>query len=375
MAALLTSVIDNAGKVAEYILTSRNMGIRILPPDVNEGEKNFSVKDGAICFALTAIKGVGRPVIESIVAERKARGRFSDLNDFITRMSDSQLNKRVLENFIKAGAFDCFEGKRKQLMAVYNQIYDHIVKDKKNTMAGQMTLFDLASDEEKETFSIKLPDVGEYEKETMIAFEKEVIGVYVSGHPLEEYESFWKKHITATTGEFLLEEETGLVKLEDGKEVTVGGLISDKKIKYTKNDKIMAFLTLEDLIGSIEVIVFPGTYEKYSGLLVEDKKVFLTGKVSLEEDKDGKLICRKIVGFDEIGRKLWIKFPDKEAFEAVKEELYGMLSESEGRDGIVIYVEKERGRKELPKNQNVNADRALLGRLMERFGKDNVVLV
>lgn len=375
MAALLTSVIDNAGKVAEYILTSRNMGIRILPPDVNEGEKNFSVKDGAICFALTAIKGVGRPVIESIVAERKARGRFSDLNDFITRMSDSQLNKRVLENFIKAGAFDCFEGKRKQLMAVYNQIYDHIVKDKKNTMAGQMTLFDLASDEEKETFSIKLPDVGEYEKETMLAFEKEVIGVYVSGHPLEEYESFWKKHITATTGEFLLEEETGLVKLEDGKEVTVGGLISDKKIKYTKNDKIMAFLTLEDLIGSIEVIVFPGTYEKYSGLLVEDKKVFLTGKVSLEEDKDGKLICRKIVGFDEIGRKLWIKFPDKEAFEAVKEELYGMLSESEGRDGIVIYVEKERGRKELPKNQNVNADRALLGRLMERFGKDNVVLV
>ena len=375
MAALLTSVIDNAGKVAEYILTSRNMGIRILPPDVNEGEKNFSVKDGAICFALTAIKGVGRPVIESIVAERNARGRFADLNDFITRMSDSQLNKRVLENFIKAGAFDCFDGTRKQLMAVYNRIYDHIVKDKKNTMAGQMTLFDLASDEEKETFAIKLPNVGEYEKEMMLAFEKEVIGVYVSGHPLEEYEGFWKKHITATTGEFLLEEETGLVKLEDGKEVTVGGLITDKKIKYTKNDKIMAFLTLEDLVGSIEVIVFPGSYEKYSRLLVEDKKVFVTGRVSLEEEKDGKLICRRMVDFDEIGRKLWIKFPDKDTFEAKKETLYQMLAESEGRDGIVIYVEKERGRKELPPNQNVNADRALLGRLMETFGKDNVILV
>lgn len=172
-----------------------------------------------------------------------------------------------------------------------------------------------------------------------------------------------------------MEEETGVVKLEDGKEVTVGGLITDKKIKYTKNDKIMAFLTLEDLIGSIEVIVFPATYEKYSSLLVEDKKVFLTGKVSLEEEKDGKLICRRIVGFDEIGRKLWIKFPDKESFEVNKEELYSMLSESEGKDGIIIYVEKERGKKELSKNQNVNADRALLGRLMERFGNENVILV
>ena len=375
MAALLTSVIDNSGKVAEYILTCRNMGIKILPPDVNEGEKNFSVKDGAICFALTALKGVGRPIIESLVKERNDRGRFTDLNDFITRMSDAQLNKRVLENFIKAGAFDCFDGTRKQLMAVYNQVYDHIVKDKKNSLAGQMTLFDLASEEEKETFSIKLPNVGEYEKEVMLAFEKEVIGVYVSGHPLEEYEDFWRKHITATTGEFLMEDETGIVKIQDGKEVTVGGLITDKKIKYTKNDKAMAFITLEDLIGTIEVIVFPTSYERNSRLLVEDKKVFITGKASLEEDKDGKLICQRIVGFDEIGRKLWIKFPDKATFEEKQGELFEILSQSEGRDSVIIYAEKEKGRKELPKNQNVNGDAELLKILKEKFGEKNVVLV
>lgn len=375
MAALLTSVIDNSGKVAEYILTCRNMGIKILPPDVNEGEKNFSVKDGAICFALTAIKGVGRPVIEALVKERRERGRFTDLNDFITRMSDAQLNKRVLESFIKAGALDCFEGTRKQQMAVYNQVYDRIVRDKKNTMAGQITLFDLADEEEKAVFTVKLPDIGEYEKEVMLAFEKEVIGVYVSGHPLEEYEDFWRKHITATTGEFLMEEETGIVKIQDGRQVTVGGIITEKKVKYTKEDKAMAFITLEDLIGSIEVIVFPNSYEKNARLLVEDKKVFITGRVSLEEDRDGKLICQKIEGFDEIGRKLWIKFPDKEVFVEKQDKLEELLAESEGKDTVIIYVEKEKSKKQLPKNQNVNADTELILRLKENFGEENVVLV
>lgn len=375
MAALLTTVMDNGSKVAEYILACRNMGIRILPPDVNQGEMGFSVRDGSICFALTAIKGIGRPVIASLVNERKARGDFKDLEDFITRMSFYELNKRILENMIKAGAFDSFPGTRRQMMSIYIQIYDHIVNDKKKNLPGQITMFDIVSDEEKESFAIKMPDVGEYEKETMLSFEKEVIGIYVSGHPLEEYEELWRKTITAKTSDFLLEEESGTALVRDNKEYTIGGLIVDKKIKYTKNDKVMAFLTLEDLLGDVEVIVFPRDYEKYSYLLTPDRKVFITGRSSVEEEKDAKLICQRIVAFEDISRKLWIKFKNKETYEQGAQDLLAILSTSEGKDQVVVYLENEKSFKKFPMNQNVQADKALLSGLSAKFGPDNIKLV
>lgn len=375
MAALLTSVMDNGSKVAEYILACRNMGIRILPPDVNQGEMGFSVQDGSICFALTAIKGIGRPVIASLVSERAARGNFKDLEDFITRMSVYELNKRILENMIKAGAFDSFPGTRKQMMSIYIQIYDHIVNGKKKNMPGQITMFDIVSDEVKESFAIKMPNVGEYEKEIMLAFEKEVIGIYVSGHPLEEYEELWRKNITAKTSDFLLEEENGIVLVGDNREYVIGGLIVDKKIKYTKNDKVMAFLTLEDLVGDVEVIVFPRDYEKYNYLLTPDRKVFISGRASVEEEKDAKLICQKIMAFEDIPRKLWVKFKSKEVYEQSAEELSVVLSTSEGNDQVVVYLEKEKSIKKFPKNQNVNANKALLSDLCKKFGPDNVKLV
>ena len=374
MAALLTSVIENPTKISEYILSCRNMGIRILPPDINEGEVGFSVSNGCIRYALTAIKSVGRPVIEAVVEERKLRGPYTNLKDFITRMSDREkdVNKRAIENFIKAGVFDSFGGTRKQFMTVYVSIMDRIHQDKKNNMAGQMSLFDLATEEQKEEFDIKMPNVGEYEKEVLLNFEKEVMGIYVSGHPMEEYEDIWRKKITNTTSDFYLDEETGIAKVTDGKEVIVGGMIADKKIKYTKNDKVMAFINLEDLVGNIEVIIFPRDYEKNASKLQEDGKVFIKGRVSAEEDKDAKLICQNIMTFDEIPKKLWIQFPTKEDYLKTDGELMAMLRESDGNDRVIIYIKETKEKKILPPNMSVLAEKELTDALSEKFGQENV---
>ena len=375
MAALLTSVIDNPKKVSEYILACRSMGISILPPDINSGEAGFSVADGAIRYALTAIKSVGRAVIEDIVAERDARGPYQNLKDFMTRSSDMELNKRGIENLIKAGAFDGLGGTRKQFMSIYVQVMDSIHQNKKNNLAGQLTLFDFADEAEKENYDIRMPDVGEYSREMLLAFEKEVLGIYISGHPLEEYENIWRKHITATAAAFLLDEETGAVSLRDGSSAVIGGIIADKKIKYTKNDKVMAFLQIEDLAGTVEVIVFPRDYEKNADKLVVDNKVFVQGRVSIDDEKDGKLICEQITAFDELKRTLWIKFPTMEDYETGAEQLMELLKESDGRDEVVIYIEKPKAMKRLPANFGVNAGEALVAELGRRYGGGNVKVV
>jgi len=375
MAALMTSVIDNPRKVSEYILTCRNMGIAILPPDINEGEMGFSVSGGSIRYALTAIKGIGRPVIEEITKERELRGPFLSLQDFVDRTMDTEVNKRTVENFIKSGSFDSLGGTRKQFMSVFAQMMDAGLQNKKNNLTGQMSLFDLVSEEEKSAYEIRLPDVGEYSKEILLGFEKEVLGIYVSGHPLEEYEQTWKKHITRTTADFALDEETGQMNVKDQERAVIGGMISEKKIKYTKNDKVMAFLTLEDLVGSVEVVVFPKVYEQESTKLVEEGKVFIRGRVSLEEDRDGKLICESVEAFDEVRKTLWLRFPTKQAYETAEDGLLQLLSSSDGNDQVVIYVENPKAKKTLPPNRNVKADKALLERLSALYGEENVKVV
>ncbi len=299
MAALMTSVIDSAKKVSEYTLTCRNMGIELLPPDINQGQSGFSVDGESIRYALTAIKGVGQSAIDDIVAERKARGPFQNLKEFLERTSDKDVNRRAVENFIKAGALDSLGGTRKQFMSVYVQIMERITKDRKSNLAGQITLFDIADESQKEEFDIRMPDVGEYPKEMVLAFEKEVLGIYLSGHPLESDQELWQKHITNTTGDFALDEETGSARVEDQARVVVGGMIADRSIKYTKNDKVMAFLNLEDLVGNMEIVVFPRDYERYGSMLVEEARVFIKGRASMEEEKDGKLICEQVVSFQE----------------------------------------------------------------------------
>lgn len=375
MAALMTSVIDNPSKVAEYIMTSRSMGIQILPPDINVGENGFSVAGGQIRYALSAIKSVGRPVIDAVVAERDARGPYQNLGDFVTRVTDRDMNKRVVEHFIKAGAMDSLGGTRKQLLSVYLQVIDGIQQNRKNNLAGQLSLFDIAGEEEKVDYQVSLPDVGEYSKEMKLAFEKEVLGIYISGHPLEEYRDTWKKNITNTTADFALDEETGEPRVAEGAKVTIGGMITEKKIKYTKNEKVMAFLQVEDLVGSVEVIVFPRDYEKYGNAVMEDSKVFIKGRVSVEEDKDAKLVCEQITTFEQMPKKLWIKFPTKDAFEQNRDTLFGILRGEEGKDNVVIYVENPKSMNPLSANWNVSAEVALIERLEEAFGEGNVKVV
>ena len=375
MAALLTSVIDNSTKVSEYIMTCKSMGIEILPPDINEGEAGFSVSGNAIRYALTAIKNVGRPVIDAIVKEREEHGSYVSLKEFMERTSEYDVNKRALEHFIKAGAFDSFGATRKQLMSVYSQILDSIQHGKKSTMQGQISLFDIVSEEDKEELEIKMPNVGEYTKELLLSFEKEVLGFYVSGHPMEEYQSLWNKYITAKTSDFYLNDETGVIALNDGSTATIGGMIMDKKIKYTKNDKIMAFLTVEDLVGSVEVIVFPNNYEKYSYKLTEEGKVFIQGRVAAEDERDGKLICEKITSFDEIPRKVWLKFPNVEEYTKREQELFMAIAESEGKDSIIIYLEDTKQMKQLPLNRNIHADSEVLDVLRAMLGQENVRVV
>ena len=372
MAALMTSVIDNPGKVAEYIYASRQMGIEILPPDINRGEGNFSVDHGKIRYGLSAIKSIGRPVIEAIVREREQNGMFTNLKNFIERMSGKEINKRTIENFIKSGAMDSLGGTRKQFMMIYIQILDQVNQERKYSMTGQMSLFDIVSEEQKKEFDILLPDVGEYEKETRLAFEKEVLGIYISGHPLEEYEEKWKKHISATTLDFQIQEETGHTKVSDGAKEIVGGMITDITIKHTKNNKTMAFITLEDLLGTVEVIIFPRDYEKNRDYLKVDSKVFIKGKVSEEDDNPSKLICESILPFDQTRREVWIQFPDKKAFLEGEAQLYELLKESEGDDTVVIYCQAEKAMKRLPINRNIHAEPVILGRLMNYYGKNRV---
>lgn len=371
MAALLTSVVHNPGKVAEYILVCRNMGIRILSPDINEGEAGFSVSNGSIRYALTAIRAIGRPVIDALVKEREARGPYTNIKDFITRLA-GEVNKKAMENFIKAGVFDSLGGTRKQFMCVYVQIMDSIQQDKKNNMAGQMSLFDLVGEDQKEEFDVKLPDVGEYPKELKLSFEKEVLGIYISGHPLEEYQDIWEKHITAKTAEFALDEESGETAVEDGSRATIGGMIADKTIKYTKDNKVMAFLKLEDLVGSVEVIVFPKSYEKYTDKLKEENKVFISGRVSAEDEKDAKLICEKIEGFDEIPKKLWLKFDNMARYQEKEGQVAKILDASEGPDQVIYYIEETKQMKKLPANKNVRADEGVLSALEGVLSKENV---
>lgn len=375
MAALMTSVLDNTSKVSEYIYTCRQMGIAILPPDINEGEGGFSVSGQAIRYGLSAIKSIGRPVIDAIVEERKIRGPFTTLKDFITRLSGREVNKRTIENFIKAGALDGLEGNRRQKMMIYGSLLDALNQEKKTTMAGQMTLFDIAPEEDKAEYEIKLPDVEEYDKEVLLGFEKEVLGIYISGHPLEEYMERLKKNTNAVTTDFVLDEETGTLKVSDGTKVRIGGMITDKVIKYTKNNKAMAFITLEDLVGTVEIIIFPKDYERYAKYLENDAKVFVEGRVTAEEDRNGKLICEKIISFDEVKRELWLQFPSKSDFEEKEGALYGKMMDADGSEHIVIYLAAEKQMKRLPENRNVAITKELLEDLGNFLGKDNVKVV
>ena len=374
MAALMTSVIEMPTKVAEYIQVCRQMNIKILPPDVNRGAYGFSVDNGAIRYGLSAIKSVGRPVINALVEEREANGEYRSLKDFIERLTGT-VNKRAIENFIKAGALDCLEGNRRQKMLVYGQIVDSIAQEKKNSFAGQMSLFDLVSDEEKKEYEIRMPDVEEYDKEMVLAFEKDVLGIYLSGHPLERYRNIMEKMISAKTTDFQPDEESGIPKVYDGQKVIIGGMITEKTIKYTRNNKVMAFLTVEDLLGTVEIVVFPRDYEKWQSMLNEDARVFVQGRVNAEDDKPSKLILEKVRAFEDMPQELWIQFKDKAEYAEKEQELLETLKGYAGVSAVVIYLKDVNAMKRLPAGYHARISDSLTGELRKKYGESNVKVV
>ena len=374
MAALMTSVIEMPTKVAEYIQVCRQMNIKILPPDVNRGAYGFSVDNGAIRYGLSAIKSVGRPVINALVEEREANGEYRSLKDFIERLTGT-VNKRAIENFIKAGALDCLEGNRRQKMLVYGQIVDSIAQEKKNSFAGQMSLFDLVSDEEKKEYEIRMPDVEEYDKEMILAFEKDVLGIYLSGHPLERYRNIMEKMISAKTTDFQPDEESGIPKVYDGQKVIIGGMITEKTIKYTRNNKVMAFLTVEDLLGTVEIVVFPRDYEKWQSMLNEDARVFVQGRVNAEDDKPSKLILEKVRAFEDMPQELWIQFKDKAEYAEKEQELLETLKGYAGVSAVVIYLKDVNAMKRLPAGYHARISDSLTGELSKKYGESNVKVV
>ena len=376
MAALMTSVIDVPTKVAEYIQVCRQMSIPILPPDINSGEYGFSVSDGSIRYALSAIKSVGRPVIDAIVAERKEHGEYLSLKNFIERNIEA-VNKRALENFIKAGALDCLEGNRHQKMIVFGQIVDDISRNKKQSMAGQLSLFDIASEEDKKEFEIRMPNVEEYDKETILAYEKEVLGIYLSGHPLERYRNMMEKMISARTIDFQPtdEDEEDENHVRDNQKVIIGGMIVEKNIKYTKTNKVMAFLTVEDLLGTVEVMVFPRDYEKWQNMINEDARVFIQGRVSAEEDKASKLILEKVRAFSDIPKELWIQFESKADYSQKEKELLEDLRKSQGTDSVIVYLKDVKAMKKLSAAYHVNVQDDWLAQMCKKYGNNNVKVV
>ena len=374
MAALMTSIMDNVTKVSEYILACRNMGIGILPPDINEGVSGFSVSGNSIRYGLSAIKSVGRAVVEVIISEREAGGPFPTLEDFVSRMSNREVNKRTLESFIKSGALDSLPGTRKQKLYVSSELLENKAREKKTVMEGQMSFFDIAPEEDKGNFQVSFPDVGEFDKETLLAFEKETLGIYVSGHPMEAYQELWQKNVTARTSDFIVDED-GHTVVEDNSIVVVGGMITAKKVKTTRTSQLMAFVSLEDMVGTVEALVFPKIYEKNKQYLTEDSKVFLRGRASIGDDPVGKLVCEEVIPFSAIPNELWLQFEDQEFYERTVDSVMAVLRESEGKDRVVMYLKKERKLRRLSSSWAIDAQGRLLEELYTLLGEKNVKVV
>ena len=376
MAALMTSVIGNPDKVSGYIGNCKQMGIKVLPPDINRGFGNFSTCDEGILFCLSAIKSVGKQVIDDIVMERKKNGLFVSLTDFINRMFKS-INSRAIENLILCGAFDSLGGKRAQYMNVYLSIYDGVKNNAKNNIAGQMDLFGMGKEETSgEGEKDILPHIDEFPDKYRFSKEKEILGVYVSGNPLDKYWDRLKKYISRVTTDFPVEEEDYIdkSKVMDNEKVVIAGFISDVVTKFTKNNKIMAFVTVEDMFGSVEVIIFPDAYNKFSYMLKEEEIVIIKGRATIAEDQPSKVICEEFKTYEQIEeftRTLWIKIPKESSADV--DDITDVTSGHKGNSKVVIYVEKTGQKLKANADSYVSIDDEIIEELSLIVGKENVV--
>jgi len=374
MAALLTSVMFGGGKVAEYIYSLKAMGIEVLPPDINEGYYNFSVSKGKIRYGLAAVKNVGRGVIDHMVAEREVNGPYVSLTDFCTRMDAKDLNKRMMENLIYAGAFTSLGGTRKQYIHNYKFVLEAIHHEKKATIHGQMNLFDL-TEELQENKADQFEAVGEFSKEQLLTYEKEVMGIYLSGHPLEDYADVLNRVLTNKSLDFqpLVD---GTFKVTDGTLVKYGGIISNKVVKTTRNNQTMAFLSVEDLFGTVEVVVFPNDYEANRHYLNEDEVVIVKGRVSTQEDQDGKIVCQTIRRLDDVLKEvLYIQFDDLEHYKSVITQITPLLKAEVGQSPVVAYLKDTKRKNDFGGNYLVTIKPSLIKNLEALMDKENVKVV
>lgn len=372
-AATMSSFMDNTVKTAEYIEVAREQGIEILPPDIQLAEVGFSVKEGKIRYGLSAVKGVGRSAAEQIILERK-NGPFRNFEDLVQRLSQRGINRRAMESFIHAGAFDNLEGNRREKLVMLPEVLEDLQKGKKDQIAGQMSLLDLLGEEaeERQEFELIFPDLEEFPKSELLRNEKDALGVYLSGHPLDSDRALLKQLCSRRARDFSLEAIEEEKNLVDDEHCTVGGMITGINRRITKKNDMMAFLTLEDNTGSMEVVVFPKTYELTEELIQEDRKVFVYGRVQMSDEANGKLIAEKIIAFENLPKEIWLQFSDKEAYLEKEKEVLECLSQEGGESTVAIYLRKEKAIKRLGKLYAVQSSQELLENLAKIVGPENV---
>mgnify|MGYP002477347386 CR=1 FL=1 len=386
MAALITSVLGHPTKTSEYIMHLRDLDIELLPPDINEGFADFSVKDNQIRFGLAAIKNVGKGIVQNIVKERKENGSFASLTDYCMRMESRDLNKRIIESLIKAGAFDSLGGTRKQYLQGYKPILDSVLHGRKNRFEGQLDLFGMS--QEDESLDEILPDVGEFDEEQLLSYEKDVLGIYVSGHPLQKFDAYLKNVATHQSldfqsqdqeeieSDFSIPQTEGIIKLNeqriyDGQRTIMGGLIRSITKKTTRNNAMMAFVEIEDLYGSVEVIVFPKVFEQCKELLVEDQPIIVRGRVTIQEDQIAKIIADRIQLLDNDGIDdsaiVWVKIKNNDEYNLLIQPLLNIFNQCQAGTNIVAFYLEETGKKQKYKQrlrisqQDVESMRKVVG--------------
>lgn len=379
MAAMLTSVMGTNEKVAFYINACRKMNIDVLPPDINESHVSFTVIDNKIRFGLAAIKNVGKGAIYSIISARKEKSPFTGFVDFCQKVNLSDVNKRAVESMIKSGAFDSLGFKRAQLLNVYERTMESVVNDRKRNIEGQVSFFSMGSDNKLNNRD-DFPDIKEFDKKYILAMEKEMLGLYISGHPLDEYKDELETMTNTRISDIITvgDEESGEnhFTVEDGQRVIIGGIVSGINIKATRNNDIMAFINVEDLFASIEILVFPKTYQKCSRFIQEDSIVRIRGRVSVKEDEQPKIIAEDIEPLKKSAfefDKLYLRLEDN-TWEAQIEELKDTLSRYRG--SCPVYVVLKQARKKLMASRDlwVKLDPDLIIELKQKLGEDNVKL-
>ena len=345
MAALMTSVLDSAAKISGYIAECKDMGIPVLPPDVNHSEDHFTVEGDAIRFGLGAVKNVGRGLIRSMAAKRAEGGPFKSLEDFLQRMGD-ELNKRAVENFIKCGAMDCFGNHRSELLAVYDTMMDSIATSRKKNLEGQMGLFALLEDDEPAA-SIPIPKLQEMKRADLMAMEKETTGIYITGHPMDDYRAYLRNTHVMPIGR-LMEEDC---PVKDEQIVSVAGIVQSVKMKTTRNNSMMAYVTVEDDTAAIEMLAFSNVLTQFGSYLKENMPVVITGRLSVRDDKDPQIVinrARPISDYAEqpaqpaqeqpkreLTGKLYLKLPSEDSLEYNKTR--AILSMFPGDNQVVLY--------------------------------------